>query len=59
MSYLLGKVCGDSFLIDCGSQGNTTIGDRVFMADRLTLKYPTTPNNILAYNSDFKNLGFE
>lgn len=42
----------DSYLIDCGSGTNTTVGDRVFLADKLSLSFLSTPNNALATTSE-------
>ncbi|KAI4368811.1 hypothetical protein MLD38_017325 [Melastoma candidum] len=38
----------DSYLIDCGSSTNTTVGGRVFVADSLASKLLSTPKNVLA-----------
>lgn len=50
------EVYADSFLIDCGSAGNTSVGDRVFLADSYASKYLTTPLAILANASANNNL---
>ncbi|XP_021724079.1 receptor-like protein kinase HERK 1 [Chenopodium quinoa] len=36
-----------NYLIDCGSSQNTTVGDRVFMADRYSTRFLSTPQNVL------------
>lgn len=41
----------DNYLIDCGSPTNTTIGDRVFLADNLASKFLSSPQNVLANTS--------
>ncbi|XP_040994110.1 receptor-like protein kinase HERK 1 [Juglans microcarpa x Juglans regia] len=38
----------DSYLIDCGSSTNTSVGDRVFIADNLASNLLSTPKDILA-----------
>uniref|UniRef100_A0A7N0V5U1 Protein kinase domain-containing protein n=1 Tax=Kalanchoe fedtschenkoi TaxID=63787 RepID=A0A7N0V5U1_KALFE len=42
----LGFVPVDNILIDCGSPGNTSVGDRVFLADNLDPTVLTTTQNI-------------
>ncbi|KAM7522263.1 hypothetical protein LguiA_012165 [Lonicera macranthoides] len=58
VSTILYRVCFtfgfdpvDNYLINCGSPTNTTIGDRVFMADNLASNFLSTPNNILINTS--------
>ncbi|XVF05592.1 hypothetical protein REPUB_Repub05bG0186000 [Reevesia pubescens] len=41
----------DNYLIDCGSPTNTTVGDRVFMADNLASKLLSTSENVLGNTS--------
>ncbi|KAK6234783.1 hypothetical protein SCA6_010120 [Theobroma cacao] len=41
----------DNYLIDCGSPTNTTVGDRVFMADNLASKFLSTSENVLGNTS--------
>ncbi|KAJ8439926.1 hypothetical protein Cgig2_003992 [Carnegiea gigantea] len=48
---LLKEVNADNFLIDCGSPTNTTVGNRVFLADSYASKYLSTPQDILANTS--------
>ncbi|KAF2283379.1 hypothetical protein GH714_003669 [Hevea brasiliensis] len=38
----------DNYLIDCGSSSDTTVGDRVFLADNSTSNSLSTPKNIFA-----------
>ncbi|KNA12505.1 hypothetical protein SOVF_125510 [Spinacia oleracea] len=42
------KAYGGNIFIDCGSQSNTIIGDRLFMADKYSSKYLTTSNQVLS-----------
>ncbi|KAL3750844.1 hypothetical protein ACJRO7_011780 [Eucalyptus globulus] len=42
----------DNYLIDCGSSTNTTVGNRVFLADSLASKFVSTPQNVLASASN-------
>uniref|UniRef100_A0A5B6ZAG2 Putative receptor-like protein kinase HERK 1 n=1 Tax=Davidia involucrata TaxID=16924 RepID=A0A5B6ZAG2_DAVIN len=58
VSFILSLLCfssgfnpPDNYLIDCGSPTNTTVGDRVFVADNLASKFLSTPQNILANTS--------
>lgn len=48
---LLKEANADNFLIDCGSPSNTTVGNRVFLADSYASKYLSTPRDILANTS--------
>ncbi|KAK6246991.1 hypothetical protein QUC31_018556 [Theobroma cacao] len=41
----------DNYFIDCGSPTNTTVGDRVFMADNLASKFLSTSENVLGNTS--------
>ncbi|KAJ9188938.1 hypothetical protein P3X46_000287 [Hevea brasiliensis] len=41
----------DNYLIDCGSISDTTVGDRVFLADNSTSNTLSTPKNIFAKSS--------
>ncbi|GMH12324.1 hypothetical protein Nepgr_014165 [Nepenthes gracilis] len=41
----------DSYLIDCGSSTNTTVGSRVFVADKYHSKLLSTPQEIFANTS--------
>ncbi|OWM68847.1 receptor-like protein kinase HERK 1 [Punica granatum] len=42
----------DNYLIDCGSSSNTTVGDRVFIADNSAAsKFLSTPEDVLAKSS--------
>ncbi|XP_070018607.1 receptor-like protein kinase HERK 1 [Nicotiana sylvestris] len=51
---VLGVLCvsgfdpADNFLIDCGSNKDTNVGNRVFMADKSAAKFLSTSQNILA-----------
>ncbi|MCL7040608.1 hypothetical protein MKW94_029887 [Papaver nudicaule] len=47
----------DSFLIDCGSPTNTTIGDRLFQPDTSDSKTLQTPTDILANASEILSSG--
>lgn len=38
----------DNYLIDCGSDRNTSVGDRVFVSDKLASKFLSTPKDVLA-----------
>uniref|UniRef100_A0A2N9E264 Protein kinase domain-containing protein n=1 Tax=Fagus sylvatica TaxID=28930 RepID=A0A2N9E264_FAGSY len=38
----------DNYLIDCGSSTNTSVGNRVFIADNLASKLLSTPQDVLA-----------
>ncbi|KAK3024467.1 hypothetical protein RJ639_043188 [Escallonia herrerae] len=42
---------GDNYLIDCGSPTNTTVGNRVFVADNLASKFLSTPQNVFINTS--------
>ncbi|KAK2973036.1 hypothetical protein RJ640_003144, partial [Escallonia rubra] len=42
---------GDNYLIDCGSPTNTTVSNRVFIADNLASKFLSTPQNVLVNTS--------
>ncbi|KNA03533.1 hypothetical protein SOVF_208280 [Spinacia oleracea] len=50
------RVYADSYLIDCGATSNTTIGNRVFLADRYAAKYLSTRPNILVKTLSENNL---
>ena len=41
----------DNYLIDCGSSGNVSVGNRVFMADNLASNFLSTPETISANTS--------
>ncbi|GAB2274295.1 Receptor-like protein kinase HERK 1 [Dionaea muscipula] len=42
----------DSYLLDCGSSSNTTVGTRVFMADKYSAKFlSTTPGGDISGNT--------
>ncbi|GAB4824341.1 Receptor-like protein kinase HERK 1 [Ancistrocladus abbreviatus] len=41
----------DSYLIDCGSPSNTTVADRVFVADKYASKFLSTAQDILGNTS--------
>lgn len=41
----------DKYYINCGSPANITVGNLVYMADNLALKFLSTPNNILGSTS--------
>ncbi|KAM1495143.1 hypothetical protein ACFXTI_029410 [Malus domestica] len=43
-----GFVPADNYLIDCGSLANTTVGNRVFLADNLASKYLSSPKDVVA-----------
>lgn len=45
----------DNYLIDCGSSTNTTVGSRVFLADKESSKFLSTPQNVLASASNSLN----
>ncbi|PPS07802.1 hypothetical protein GOBAR_AA12850 [Gossypium barbadense] len=47
----LGFTPADNYLIDCGSLTNTTLGDRVFMADNLASKLLSASGNIVGNTS--------
>ncbi|KAK8695902.1 hypothetical protein V6N13_001045 [Hibiscus sabdariffa] len=49
--FARGFTPADNFLIDCGSPTNTTVGDRVFMADNLASKLLSAPENVLGNTS--------
>ncbi|XVE79665.1 hypothetical protein DITRI_Ditri14bG0076200 [Diplodiscus trichospermus] len=49
--FARGFTPADNYLIDCGSPTNTTVGDRVFMADNLASKLLSAPENILGNTS--------
>ncbi|GMI97050.1 hercules receptor kinase 1 [Hibiscus trionum] len=49
--FARGFTPADNFLIDCGSTTNTTVGDRVFMADNLASKLLSAPENVLGNTS--------
>lgn len=51
LASLSNEVYADTFLIDCGSPSNTTVGRRVFMADNYASRYLTTPLNTLGNTS--------
>lgn len=38
----------DNYLIDCGSSTNTSVGNRIFIADNLASKLLSTPQDVLA-----------
>ncbi|BFG34250.1 hypothetical protein CerSpe_205240 [Prunus speciosa] len=49
----LGWLCSgfnpaDNYLIDCGSPANTSVGDRVYVADNLASKFLSTPKDVVA-----------
>ncbi|VVA20793.1 PREDICTED: receptor [Prunus dulcis] len=49
----LGWLCSgfnhsDIYLIDCGSPANTSVGDRVYVADNLASKFLSTPKDVVA-----------
>lgn len=49
----LGWLCtgfnpADNYLIDCGSPANTSVGDRVYVADNLASKFLSTPKDVVA-----------
>ncbi|XP_057549232.1 receptor-like protein kinase HERK 1 [Amaranthus tricolor] len=48
LAWFSNEVYADTFLVDCGSTTNTTVGSRVFLADNYASKYLTTSSNILA-----------
>lgn len=41
----------DNYLIDCGSSTNTSVGNRVFVADNLASNLLSTPQDVLAKNT--------
>ncbi|KAM5583849.1 receptor-like protein kinase HERK 1 [Rosa sericea] len=45
----------DNYFIDCGSLANTSVGSRVYLADKLASKFLSTPNDVLA-NSPLKSI---
>lgn len=45
------NVAATNYLIDCGSSHNTTVGDRVFVADQYSSRFLSTPQNVLGSNS--------
>ncbi|CAB4312987.1 unnamed protein product [Prunus armeniaca] len=38
----------DNYLIDCGSPANTSVGDRVYVADNFASKFLSTPKDVVA-----------
>ncbi|KNA04810.1 hypothetical protein SOVF_196300 [Spinacia oleracea] len=53
LASFLGKanVAATNYLIDCGSSQNTTVGDRVFAADRYSTRFLSSPQNVLGSSS--------
>lgn len=56
----LGFLCSgftsvDNYFIDCGSLTNTSVGNRVYVADSLASKFLSTPKDVLA-NSALKSI---
>lgn len=56
----LGFLCSgftavDNYFIDCGSLTNTSVGNRVYLADILASKFLSTPKDVLA-NSALKSI---
>jgi len=51
LARLLEEANAENYLIDCGSPGNTTVGNRIFLADSYASKYLSTPQNILGNTS--------
>ncbi|XVE59179.1 hypothetical protein DITRI_Ditri05aG0025000 [Diplodiscus trichospermus] len=49
--FVRGFTPADNYLIDCGSPTNATVGDRVFLADKLASKLLSAPENILGNTS--------
>ncbi|KAH1115307.1 hypothetical protein J1N35_008685 [Gossypium stocksii] len=49
--FARGFTPADNYLIDCGSLTNTTLGDRVFMADNLASKLLSASGNIVGNTS--------
>ncbi|XVF46445.1 hypothetical protein PTKIN_Ptkin03bG0027400 [Pterospermum kingtungense] len=49
--FARGFTPADNYLIDCGSPTNTTVGDRVFMADKLASKLLSAPENVVGNTS--------
>ncbi|KAF3453791.1 hypothetical protein FNV43_RR04232 [Rhamnella rubrinervis] len=45
----------DNYLIDCGSDRNTSVGDRVFVSDKFALRFLSTPQDVLA-NTALKSI---
>ncbi|XP_062012524.1 receptor-like protein kinase HERK 1 [Rosa rugosa] len=45
----------DNYLIDCGSLANTSVGNRVYLADKLASNFLSTPKDVLA-NSPLKSI---
>ncbi|XP_050371355.1 receptor-like protein kinase HERK 1 [Argentina anserina] len=37
----------DNYFIDCGSTSNTSVGSRVYLSDKLALKFLSTPKEVL------------
>lgn len=56
LATLLKETNADNYLIDCGSPDNSTVGNRVFLADKYASKYLSTPRNILGNTSANTNL---
>ncbi|KAJ8440243.1 hypothetical protein Cgig2_024008 [Carnegiea gigantea] len=56
LACLLEEASAENYLIDCGSPGNTTVGNRVFLADSYASKYLSTSQNILGNTSVNTNL---
>ena len=49
--FARGFTPADNYLIDCGSPTNTTVGDRVFLADNLASKLLSAPESVLGKTS--------
>ncbi|XP_074268996.1 receptor-like protein kinase HERK 1 [Silene latifolia] len=50
MAFLIlfsGSISATNYLIDCGSSNDTTVGNRVFIADKHSSKFLSTPQKIL------------
>ncbi|XP_059626687.1 receptor-like protein kinase HERK 1 [Cornus florida] len=63
MLSLLGFSSGfnpaDEYLVDCGSPTNTSVGDRVFLADNSASSFLSTPENILGNTSSNSITSFD
>ncbi|KAK1398518.1 receptor-like protein kinase HERK 1 [Heracleum sosnowskyi] len=49
--FSCGFVPADKYYINCGSTTNVTIGNQVYLADKLASKYLSSPDNILGSTS--------
>ncbi|KAJ8765950.1 hypothetical protein K2173_020466 [Erythroxylum novogranatense] len=52
----LGYTSVDDYFIDCGSSKNSSVGNRVFVADQFYSNILSTPQNVLANTTDSNSL---